>query len=194
MLIIKSPQIVDLINKINIKEKLYIGKIFQLYSKKYYILILGSSDHKISSIYQSFVKKATNATVFYVIYGTCGISLYFITPFLAPSKEPENNSTIKQHNFIFSSWFPFDPNLHYGWAYTLQLLGGFYGYAYIVYGGAFFFCMLIFCSGQLNILQYVLRNFTKFAHMYEKNHNVSYGDAQRVIIRLIMMDHQEIIQ
>lgn len=85
----------------------------------------------------------------------------------------------------FSSWFPFDKYRYYGLAYTLQVIAGVYSCQFVVCTDLLFFSFMIFCIGQLRMLQVLLKNFGPHC------------DGKRVTERLLRKyakKHQTIIE
>lgn len=152
-------------------------------------LILESDDEKIKEIYRSHVSSALLAMKYYVSLGTVGISLYFIAPIARNLLEESEHKYL-----IFTSWFPFDSDEHYVLAYSIQLFGGFYGYAYIVYCGAFLFCMLKYCVGQIKILQHIFRNLRQYIVKYSQNNAITEQYTQEIFVKLCIRQHQYIIR
>ncbi|KAJ8950663.1 hypothetical protein NQ314_007793 [Rhamnusium bicolor] len=179
VLICRSEDIKKIIHQIEVKEK----------------LIMEHADEKIKEIYHEHVKSALLSASFYVSLGSIGISLYFITPVVKNIMEIEDEHGFKQKHLIFSSWFPFDSNKHYGLAYIIQFFGGFYGYAYIVYAGAFFFCILKYCIGQIKILQHIFKNLNHYIVKFsEKNPLIEEQSHQLMYTKLCIKEHQHIIE
>ncbi|KAJ8909852.1 hypothetical protein NQ315_013338 [Exocentrus adspersus] len=171
----RSVAIRDIIREIEIKES----------------LILKSNDEMIKKIYYSHVNSALLSARYYVCLGSVGISLYFISPIVNNLIE----KTTENKYLIFNSWFPFDSDKHYVYAYLIQFFGGFYGYAYIVYAGAFFFGILTYCVGQIKILQHTFRNINKYiAQRARKDDGLTQKQSQEMFVKLCIREHQHIIR
>lgn len=59
----------------------------------------------------------------------------------------------------FSSWFPFDKYRFYNLAYALQVIAGIYSCQFVVCTDLLLYAFMIFCIGQMQILQVLLKNF-----------------------------------
>ncbi|KAJ8973944.1 hypothetical protein NQ317_002448 [Molorchus minor] len=156
-------------------------------------LILEGNDMKFKEIYQGHAKTAFKSLLFYISLGTVGVSLYFITPIVKNLVEDGQNLENNHKSLILSSWFPFDSDEHYLAAYLIQCVAGFYGYAYIVYVGAFFSCILRFIVGQIQILQHVFRNINHYIDKYSRENSVANRRSQVIFTKLCIREHQYLI-
>lgn len=176
------------IYKVFICRSQLVKKILQEIEAKERI-ILENDDERIKEIYYDHVDSAMLAMKYYVSLGSVGISLYFVTPIV------KNLIEENEHKYlIFTSWFPFDSDRHYVLAYLIQFLGGFYGYAYIVYCGAFFFCMLKYCVGQIKILQHIFRNLRQYIIKFSRNNDLAEKHSEEIFVKLCIREHQYIIR
>lgn len=88
--------------------------------------IFEGPDETFKEIYIRNAESNKKVVLFYTIMGSCGISLYFITPLVSNVLMPlgYNNVTgVYEHYFIVFNWFPFDPNRYYWAAYLIQFTG-----------------------------------------------------------------------
>ncbi|XP_023310658.1 uncharacterized protein LOC111691683 [Anoplophora glabripennis] len=152
-------------------------------------LILENDDDTIKKIYYHHVDSAMLAMKYYVSLGSVGISLYYIAPIVRNLVEENDHKYL-----IITSWFPFDSDKHYAVAYLIQFFGGFYGYAYIVYCGSFFFCMLKYCVGQIKILQHIFRNLRQYTVKYSRNNDLDEKCSEEIFVKLCIREHQYIIR
>ncbi|KAJ8934424.1 hypothetical protein NQ318_000641 [Aromia moschata] len=177
VLICKSTAIKDILEEIEGRE----------------MLILQGSDEEVKKIYHKHVKSATRSIAFYVAIGTTSISLYFIAPIVKNYLESKADPSFKNKYLIFSGWLPLDPEEHYATIYSVQFFNGYYGYGYIVYLGAFFFCILKFIVGQIQILQHTLKNFNDYHLRYAKEGRLGTECTQEVFTKLCIREHQYLI-
>ncbi|CAH0553805.1 unnamed protein product [Brassicogethes aeneus] len=178
VLVVISPEIKNLLEEIERKENSF----------------LGAEDEAVQTTYRKYASHAHKAIVFYVGVSLLGVSLYFMTPFLLEDLNSKTNETIEEHHFIVSSWFPFDQNRYYTLAYLIQFFGISYGFSYICNTVTLYFCMFIFTTTELKIMQHVLKNFSSYARRYERIFNLSYEDAQRALVRNIIIEHARLIK
>lgn len=128
------------------------------------------------------------------------IVLYIISPglearintYFTSSFNVQNGSEYETRLLPLSSWLPFDKYRHYSLAYALNTLTIVYGGNYTACSDVFFYALIIFCSGQLKILQKELRQFKQIAVR-----SVETNDEERAIVRKLgecVKKHKLIIQ
>ncbi|CAH0553804.1 unnamed protein product [Brassicogethes aeneus] len=178
VLVVISPKIKGLLEEMERKENTY----------------LAAEDEALKQIYRKYASHARKAFILLFGCSLVGLSLYFTTPFFLEDVNLKPNETVDGHYFIVSSWFPFDQNQYYTLAYLIQFFGIAIGFTYICNTIALYFCMFIFSTAELKILQHVLKNFSSYARRYERIFNLSYEDAQRSLVRNIIIEHTRIIK
>ncbi|XP_060522524.1 odorant receptor 22c-like [Cylas formicarius] len=159
--------------------------------------ILTCSSDTIKGIFTKNVAFTRRLVRIYVAIGTTGISLYYASPLVEDALLPlpfDNSTGVQPRRLIFSSWFPFNPNLHYWTSYFLQFVAGFYGYSYIVHCGAFYITMLTFVTAQLKILRHLFANFTAYCDEYSKTHNFSDEENRNIVLKALIREHQHVIR
>lgn len=145
-------------------------------------------------IYRDHVKSAFDIALFYVLLGTCGVTLYLLSPLVRRFILKKPDGYENKDYLIYPSWFPFDVNKHYFFAYIIQMNGAFLGYAYIVYLGAFFLCVLKYCHGQIRILQNYFCNITYYSKELAEKENIEFDKAAKVFTKFCIKEHQIIIR
>ncbi|XP_066146734.1 odorant receptor 10-like isoform X2 [Euwallacea fornicatus] len=158
--------------------------------------IFESKDDKFIKMHLHNAAYSRKIVLFYSIMGTCGISLYFISPLVSNALTPmgyNNETGLQKHYFIVSSWFPFDPDRYYLPAYLIQFLGCLIGYSYIVHCGAFYINILNFIRTRLQILQIVLINLSEYSQRYKFNYKLSEEQSYFVLLREIVQEHHKVI-
>ncbi|XP_019877813.2 odorant receptor 10a [Aethina tumida] len=118
------------------------------------------------------------------------IFLYIIYPLYTNKTQ---NLVGDNAKFIFSSWFPFNKTEHFTLVYVLHVVAGYYGSAYAVYSDAAFFSIMIYCVGQMKILQHYLSNIYKYSIDYQKINNCNLDEAQICVVKKFIVMHQDII-
>ncbi|XP_030759997.1 odorant receptor 49b-like [Sitophilus oryzae] len=159
--------------------------------------IFNSQDEEFLKIYKENAAFTRKIVYFYVSMGSTGISLYFITPLISNVVYPlgYNNITgVKEHHFIVFSYFPFDANRYYWAAYLIQFTGCFYGYAYIVYCGAFYITLITFVTGELKILQHLFVNFRKYSNKFQEQYSLTEEQSQILLLKKLVKEHLKIIR
>ncbi|XP_030760016.1 odorant receptor 30a-like [Sitophilus oryzae] len=180
VLIFKSETFKDLIIFIATKEK-------EMFSTR---------NQNIINMYKKNTNYTNKIVYVYVTIGTVGIVGFFLIPLINNIVIPfgYNNVTgVKEHHFIMHTWFPFDANKYYWVTYFVQLTGCFYGYAYIIYCGAFFLTVLTFVTCQLKILQYLLENFQSYAEKMKVQFSLTKEQSETVLVKKLIMDHMNCI-
>ncbi|KAF7263386.1 hypothetical protein GWI33_002615 [Rhynchophorus ferrugineus] len=159
--------------------------------------IFSSGNDQLIKIYKDNGYYTRKLVYFYVIMGSTGISMYFITPVISNYINPigyDNITGVKYHHFIVYNWFPFDPNRYYWAAYIIQFTGCFYGYSYIVYCGAFFITLITFATSQIKILQHFFVNFKTYSKKFEKRYSLNEEQSQMILIKKMVEEHLNIIR
>lgn len=73
--------------------------------------------------------------------------------------ETQNTTRLRKKPLPLSCWLPFDKYEHYYLSYTLTAITAAYGGYFTVCTDVFFYALIIFCTGQIKILQDQLREF-----------------------------------
>lgn len=156
--------------------------------------ILKYADYKTKAIYKNHVRLAFNTTLFYVILGTSGVTLYVLSPLVRKYILVKPDEFKNEEYLIYPNWFPFDINRFYLVVYFIEVNGALLGYAYIVYIGAFFLCIMKYCHGQIKILQNFFCNITFYSEGLARRENLPIGTATEIFTKLCIKQHQEIIR
>ncbi|KAG5881146.1 hypothetical protein JTB14_034275 [Gonioctena quinquepunctata] len=93
-----------------------------------------------------------------------------------------SSHTQMDKSLIFTGWFPFDPEKHFGMAYFFQLFNGFFVGAYSLAFDSLIISLIIFATMRLRILAYKFKNFGA---------GKSLNSMQ--ILKNHILEHQEII-
>ncbi|XP_060531138.1 uncharacterized protein LOC132704859 isoform X2 [Cylas formicarius] len=117
---------------------------------------------------------------------------YFIHPLLEGGYFlQKGNETMLIRALPLSSWFPFDEQKYYWWAYAWHVVDACIGASFVTYTDILMFSMIVYPTGQLKILDYILRNF----QFYEANVADGRGDdrASYLAFRECISKHRDII-
>ncbi|XP_049818987.1 uncharacterized protein LOC126264572 [Aethina tumida] len=151
---------------------------------------IATDDEEIIKIQKKHSLQAHISSVLHVSTATLCVLTYVFYPIYANKQENLEGCDKK---LIFSSWFPFDRSEYYFWALTIQFFGGYYGSSYAVYVDSLFFTIMIYCVGQMKILQHYLRNTNKYSGQYQKRTGCTLEEAQTVVVKSLIDKHKEII-
>lgn len=121
------------------------------------ILQDGHEDEDVIEIYKNNCRKNVWLNRGFVAIALFTVFLFFLMP-LVEMNIIESDGV---KPLPFSSWFPFDKNYYYGFAYTIQVIAGVYSCQFVVCTDLLFFSFMIFSIGQLKMLQIVLKKFEK---------------------------------
>lgn len=184
--------IINIYRVIICRSKLMISMLEQIEQREQNIFLYADSEAK--RIYEDHVKSAFDTAIFYIALGTSGVTLYLLSPlvrrFILERPEVYENKDY----LVYPSWFPFDVNENYFIAYVIQLNGGLLGYAYIVYIGAFFLCVLKYCQGQIKILQNFFCKIAYYSQKLAERENIQFNEAAELFTKFCIKEHQMIIR
>lgn len=152
--------------------------------------VLATNDEVVVNIYKKHAIQAYVSSIVHVGMATFCIFLYIIYPLYTNKTQ---NLVGDNAKFIFSSWFPFNKTEHFTLVYVLHVVAGYYGSAYAVYSDAAFFSIMIYCVGQMKILQHYLSNIYKYSIDYQKINNCNLDEAQICVVKKFIVMHQDII-
>lgn len=184
--------IINIYRVIICRSSLMISMLQQIAEREEKILQYGDTATK--RIYMDHVKSAFDTALFYVALGTSGVTLYIFSPLVKRFILKKPTDFQNSDYLIYPSWFPFDVNKNYFIVFILQINGAFLGYAYIVYLGAFFLCVLRYCNGQIKILQNFFRNFTYYSQKLAKDKNIQLNETAEIFTKFCIKEHQVIIR
>ncbi|XP_050295705.1 odorant receptor 30a-like [Anthonomus grandis grandis] len=119
-------------------------------------------DDKIRKLYDLFVKSTTIYNILFCFNGWVVSFLYFIHPFLIELPEVTvNNKTITLRVLPLSTWWPFDIQEHYWFAYCWNIFDGTLGSSIVINSDMLTFSLIVFALSQLHILDYKVEQFGK---------------------------------
>lgn len=126
-------------------------------------LFLGTNLKHIS-IYNQYTRKSDFAGKLFSFLIQLTIICFIILPGLEGqlnklSTEVQNATYVKKKALPLNCWLPFDKYNHYYLSYTLTGITAAYGGYFTIATDVFFYALIIFCTGQLRILQEQLKEF-----------------------------------
>lgn len=137
-------------------------------------MVLGTN-RKLVDIYNKYTRKSDFAGKMYVTIVNFTVTLFLTLPALELHLnkhlyEVQNNSTdFKNKPIPLSTWMPFNKNDHYILSYIITGVTTVYGGFYTCFTDVFFYALIIFCTGQIKILQNQLREFKKPSNSKTQN-------------------------
>lgn len=184
--------IINIYRVIICRSKSMVLMLQQIQERERYIFRYSDSITK--KIYNDHVRSAFDTALFYVMLGSCGVTLYLLSPLVRRFIVKKPTGYENKDYLIYPSWFPFDVNNHYFIAYIIQMNGALLGYAYIVYLGAFFLCVLKYCHGQIKILQNFFCNINQYSEKIAETEQIKFNEAAELFTNFCVKEHQIIIR
>nr|QXE93207.1 odorant receptor 26 [Eucryptorrhynchus scrobiculatus] len=157
--------------------------------------ITKSYDENIIEIYKKSDRFSKKFEIFFLTFVLTGATLYCTEPVIEEIMQFQNTTGNTTHNVIVSSWFPFDKNEHYLIVYTIQFVACIYGTGYIFFTQAFYFSILRYIVGQLEIICYLFKNFSETSHMFMAvKHLAPTEKSQELFLKTLIQKHQRCIR
>lgn len=145
--------------------------------------IVLAANQKHVNIYNEYIRKSDFAGKMYILIVQFTVSLFVILPGLElhinkSHYEVHNGTDVKNKPMPLSTWLPFNQNEHYVISYILTTVTTIYGGGYTCYSDVFFYALIIFCTGQIKILQEQLKEFKRSSKATNKNENTLVNDEE----------------
>lgn len=114
---------------------------------------------------------------------------------LSMETENTNATRLRKKPLPLSCWLPFDKYKHYYLSYTLTSITAAYGGYFTVCTDIFFYALIIFCTGQIKILQEQLKEFKASSTYNRVNKNTDDRERSTVEnLRECVKQHKIIIK
>nr|WJJ63310.1 odorant receptor 10 [Pachyrhinus yasumatsui] len=159
-------------------------------------IINSQEDIEVKKIYHDCAKDTSSKCKVYLTILFIITMLYIFRPLVVHGYEKEiGNSTVFIKALPLSSWFPFDEQTLYLAAYLWHILDSLVGASFVTYTDILMFSLIVYPTGQLKILQYILRNFEIYKQKIQKDYRIENVDvAAFVTFRECINEHKKIIQ
>ncbi|XP_050299216.1 odorant receptor 49b-like [Anthonomus grandis grandis] len=162
-------------------QKIYI--IFSHSILSYYIFFIATAYIKLYLIVNEDGLKldAISANLCITLIYTITVTRQFIMK-LSPGFKAivRGNQTVVVKPLPLSSWFPFDEQ-HYYLAYMWHVLDSLVGASFVTYTDIFMFNLITYPSGQLTMLQHLLRNFEDYKKSYRETRRLENDDSAAIM-------------
>lgn len=163
------------------------------------VLILNGDDDDIKIIYERHVKFSNTMCKYFLWMAFACIMPFFCTPFvenlLNPIDEFYYVNDTKVYNprpLPFVNWLPFDKYKYYKTAYGLHIMAGVYGASATAISDITFYVVTLYAVGQLEILQYLFKNFNEIAKKFENERDKD--ESVFFVIKCLVVLHRKIIR
>ncbi|XP_050309046.1 odorant receptor 30a-like [Anthonomus grandis grandis] len=152
-------------------------------------------DDTVIAIYTKCASNTTRKTVAYSLFVSITSLMHFIRPFCVYDTVVRRNVTLTYRSFPLSAWVPFDPYDYYWETFFLTSTWVLIGTFFLCANDILNFALIMYPSGQLEMLHNILRDFKHYKENIMK-HNPSIGDkkASFFLLKKCIEMHKEIIK
>nr|AGI05173.1 odorant receptor 23 [Dendroctonus ponderosae] len=153
-------------------------------------------DDEVFEIELRIVQRSNKLVKYYGLMMFVLGTLFCVKPILMTPNIVSSGNTTKAIGFFpLSSWFPFDEQKHYPYAYMWQTLSLLQGTMYVTTTDILMFNLIVFTAVQLRKLKHLLKNFVHYKERFMTLYNIV-DDEQAAKITLIyfIRRHKEIIE